>query len=139
MEKKTPLYDTHVIAGGRMVPFAGFLLPVQYETGIIEEHNAVRKRAGLFDISHMGEILLEGPDSFASIQYLFTNDFTDLPDGGMRYSLMCNRNGGVIDDVIVYRYDINRFMVVVNASNTTSDYNWMSKNIKGDTVCTDIS
>lgn len=139
MENKTPLYETHVLSGGKIVTFAGYLLPVQYGSGIIEEHNAVRQKAGLFDVSHMGEIILEGTGALDSIQYLMTNDFTDLVDGGMRYSLMCNHNGGVIDDVVVYRHNAIRYMIVVNASNTPGDFEWIRANIKADTVCTDIS
>ena len=82
MELKTPLYDVHVKAGGKIVPFAGYLLPVQYETGVIKEHMAVRTQAGLFDVSHMGEILCEGKDSLVNLQHILTNDFTNMVDGG---------------------------------------------------------
>lgn len=132
-DKKTPLYEIHVKSGGRVVPFAGFLLPVQYETGIIAEHMAVRTHAGLFDVSHMGEIMLEGPGAFDSVQQLFTNDFTDLADGRMRYSPMCGSNGGVIDDIIVYRFNQDRFMVVVNASNIEKDYDHIAAHLAPDT------
>ena len=90
MELKTPLYDAHVKAGGKIVPFAGFLLPVQYETGVIKEHMAVREKAGLFDVSHMGEVLCQGPDALANLQKLLTNNFDNMVDGQARYSLMCN-------------------------------------------------
>lgn len=103
MELKTPLYDAHVKAGGKIVPFAGYLLPVQYETGVIKEHMAVRTQAGLFDVSHMGEILCEGKDALANLQHILTNDFTNMVDGQARYSPMCNENGGTVDDLIVYK------------------------------------
>ncbi len=138
-ELKTPLYDIHIAAGGRMVPFAGYLLPVRYETGIIAEHNAVRTAAGLFDVSHMGEIMLTGAGAFNTIQNVFTNDFTTLPDGGMRYSLICNHEGGVIDDIIVYRMNVKKFIVVVNASNRKKDYDWIRSHLSPDTLCEDIS
>ena len=139
MESKTPLYEKHLSTGGKIVSFAGFLLPVQYSTGIILEHNAVRQKAGLFDVSHMGEILIEGPGALYSIQNLLTNDFTGLSDGKMRYSLMCNQNGGIIDDVIVYRHNSDRYMIVVNAANTSGDFEWISRNITNDVACSDIS
>ena len=103
MELKTPLYDAHVKASGKIVPFAGYLLPVQYETGVIKEHMAVRTQAGLFDVSHMGEILCEGKDALVNLQHILTNDFTNMVDGQARYSPMCNENGGTVDDLIVYK------------------------------------
>ena len=90
MELKTPLYDAHVKAGGKMVPFAGYSLPVQYKTGVIKEHMAVRTAAGLFDVSHMGEILCEGKDALDNLQHLLTNDFKNMKDGQAIYSPMCN-------------------------------------------------
>ena len=128
-QRKTPLYDIHVRSGGRMVPFAGFLLPVQYATGIIAEHMAVRRMAGLFDVSHMGEIFLEGPGAPDTVQHLFTNDFSDLADGRMRYSPMCGSDGGILDDIIVYRFDGERYLVVVNASNIEKDYAHIAANL----------
>lgn len=139
MELKTPLYDIHIASGGKMIPFAGYLLPVRYESGIIAEHNAVRTSAGIFDVSHMGEILLEGPGAFSTVQNVLTNDFTGLADGGMRYSPMCNENGGVVDDVIVYRFAEEKYMIVVNASNKDKDYNWISSHLSDDTECSDLS
>ena len=103
MELKTPLYDAHVKAGGKIVPFGGYLLPVQYETGVIKEHMAVRTQAGLFDVSHMGEVLCEGKDALANLQMLLTNNFDNMVDGQARYSPMCNENGGTVDDLIVYK------------------------------------
>ena len=116
MEKQTPLYSRHLAWGGKVVPFAGYLLPIQYE-GIIPEHMAVRQKAGLFDVSHMGEIFITGPDALSNLNHMLTNDFTSLADGRVRYSLICNENGGIVDDVLVYRFSQQRYMVVPNASN----------------------
>mgnify|MGYP002586024370 CR=1 FL=1 len=96
MEKKTPLYEKHVALGGKMVPFAGYLLPVQYPAGVIAEHRAVRERAGIFDVSHMGEVLLEGPDAVRNLEHLLTNRFADLKLGSCRYALMLYDNGGTV-------------------------------------------
>lgn len=139
MERKTPFYQCHLDAGGKMVSFAGYLLPVQYSTGVIEEHLAVRKKAGLFDVSHMGEVLFTGKDAFANIQNLFTNDFTGMANGKVRYSPMCYPDGGVIDDLIVYKYHDEKFLVVVNASNREKDVQWMREHIFGDVQMQDIS
>ncbi|WP_320994773.1 glycine cleavage system aminomethyltransferase GcvT, partial [Hungatella sp.] len=125
MECKTTLYDTHVKYGGKMVPFAGFLLPVQYGTGVIAEHMAVRTACGLFDVSHMGEILCEGEAALDNLNHLLTNDFTSMVDGQARYSPMCNEEGGVVDDLIVYKIRDNHYFIVVNASNKDKDFAWM--------------
>ena len=126
MERKTPLYDCHVALGGKIVPFGGFLLPVQYPTGVIAEHLAVRKEAGMFDVSHMAELLLKGPDALANVQMLLTNDFSDMEDGQVRYSPMCNEKGGVVDDLIVYCLkEPTDYLVVVNAANRHKDADWM--------------
>ncbi len=139
MELKTPLYDCHVAGGGKIVPFAGYLLPVQYPSGVIAEHMAVRTHAGLFDVSHMGEVMITGPDAFANIQNLFTNDFTNMTDGRVRYSPMCYEDGGVVDDLIVYRYHQEKYLVVVNASNRHKDVEWMKSHLFGDVKLEDIS
>ena len=118
---KTPLYERHVQNGGKMVPFAGYELPVQYETGVMREHRAVREDAGLFDVSHMGEVTFRGPDALANLQNLLCNDFTTLQDGRVRYSPMLNTQGGVIDDVLVYRKAENDYLMVVNAANRHKD------------------
>lgn len=136
--KKTPLYDVHEAAGGKIVEFAGYYLPVQY-SGVIAEHNAVRTAAGLFDVSHMGEFTLKGPDALANLNNLLTNDFTSLACGGARYSPMCNERGGVVDDLIVYRIGDGDYFIVVNASNKDKDYEWMKSRITGDAVLTDVS
>ena len=108
-----------------MVSFGGYLLPVQYREGVIREHMAVRTRAGLFDVSHMGEILCEGKDALANLQMLLTNDFRNMTDGQARYSPMCNENGGTVDDLIVYRKAEEQYFIVVNAANKDKDYQWM--------------
>ena len=138
MEKKTPLYDTHVECGGKIVPFAGYLLPVQYQ-GVIAEHNAVRNDAGLFDVSHMGEITCTGKDALANLNYLLTNDYKTMYDGQARYSPMCNENGGVVDDLIVYKVRDDHYFIVVNAANKDKDFAWMKAHAFGDAVFTDIS
>jgi len=139
MERKTPLYECHVAAGGKIIPFAGYLLPVQYQTGIITEHLAVRNQAGLFDVSHMGEVTFKGPDSLANLNNLFTNDFTNMSDGQARYSPMCNEEGGVVDDVIVYRRNEESYLAVVNASNRQKDVDWMKAHLSGNVILEDIS
>ena len=102
MEKKTPLYDVHVEEGGKIVPFAGYLLPVQYGTGVIKEHMAVREQCGLFDVSHMGEVLFTGPTALDTLNHLLTNDYNGMPVNKVRYSAMCTEKGGPIDVVVVY-------------------------------------
>lgn len=140
MELKTPLYDVHVEEGGKIVPFAGYLLPVQYAaSGVIKEHMAVRQEAGLFDVSHMGEILFTGPTALASINHILTNDYTGMPINKVRYGVMCNEQGGTIDDVVVYKFSEEAYLVVVNASNRHKDYEHMSKNVLEGTKCEDIS
>jgi len=139
MELKTPLYETHVASGGKIVPFAGYLLPVEYPTGVIAEHNAVREACGLFDVSHMGEFILKGPGALATINHLFTNDFTSLAVGRVRYSPMCNENGGVIDDLILYRISEDSYLAVVNAANRAKDAAHMKANLLPETTFEDIS
>ena len=139
MELKTPLYGAHVKAGGKIVPFAGYLLPVQYGTGVITEHMAVREKAGLFDVSHMGEVLCQGKDALANLQKLLTNDFTNMVDGQARYSPMCNENGGTVDDLIVYKRGDNDYFIVVNAANKDKDYQWMLDHQFGEVTFTDAS
>ena len=137
--KKTPLYDEHVKCGGKMVEFGGYILPVQYGTGVIKEHMAVRTACGLFDVSHMGEILVQGPDALKNINHLLTNDYTVMDDGRARYSPMCYENGGTVDDLIVYKVHDNDYFVVVNAANKDKDYAWMVQNQFGDVSITDVS
>ncbi|MEG1869893.1 MAG: glycine cleavage system aminomethyltransferase GcvT, partial [Oscillospiraceae bacterium] len=139
MELKTPLYDCHVAAKGKIVPFGGYLLPVQYESGVINEHMAVRTKAGLFDVSHMGEIILGGKDALKNINNLLTNDFCGMEDGQARYSPMCNENGGVVDDLIVYRLNDEKYLLVVNASNRNKDAEWIKAHLFGEVTFKDIS
>ena len=139
MEQKTPLYETYVKYGGKIVPFAGYLLPVQYGTGVITEHMAVRTACGLFDVSHMGEIMCIGKDAVKNLNHLLTNDYTTMYDGQARYSPMCNENGGVVDDLIVYKVRDDHYFIVVNAANKDKDFEWMKKHEFGDAVFTDIS
>lgn len=139
MEKKTPLYEEHVASGGKIVPFAGYLLPVQYQTGVIAEHNAVRTKCGLFDVSHMGEVILEGADALANLNRLMTNDFTSMEAGRVRYSVMCDENGGALDDLLVYKISDDKYLVVVNASNREKDVRWMRDRIFGECAFADVS
>jgi aminomethyltransferase len=121
----TPLHDRHVAAGARLVPFAGWEMPVQYK-GIREEHTAVRERAGVFDVSHMGEIETSGPDAEAFLQRVLSNDVTKLADGGAQYSVLCREDGGVLDDLFSYRLG-HRFLTVTNASNHERDLAWFQQ------------
>lgn len=140
MDKKTPLYQNHVDLKGKIIPFGGYLLPVQYsETGLVKEHLAVRERVGLFDVSHMGEIFIEGEDAFANIQRIFTNDFTGMADGQIKYTLMCNETGGIIDDLILYKYNDQKFMAVVNAANKEKDFAWIKNEVSGNAEAIDRS
>jgi len=122
--KRTPLYDAHLAAGARMVPFAGFDMPVSY-SGLIEEHTVVRERVGLFDVSHMGEFLVSGPDTWAYLDHVVTNDCSRLPPDGVLYTVMCRENGTVVDDLLVSRMADDRALVVVNASNIAKDFDHM--------------
>lgn len=139
MELKTPLYEAHVKAGGKIVPFGGYLLPVQYQTGVIKEHTAVRTQAGLFDVSHMGEILCEGKDALANLEQILTNQFANMVDGQARYSPMCNEQGGTVDDLIVYKRCEEHYFIVVNAANKDKDYQWMLDHQFGEVTFTDVS
>jgi aminomethyltransferase len=127
--QRTPLHDRHVAAGARLVPFAGWEMPVQYE-GIRAEHLAVRERAGVFDVSHMGQIETSGPDAEAFLQRVLSNDVTKLADGGAQYSVLCQEDGGVLDDLFSYRLG-ERFLTVTNASNHASDLAWFRKHAEG--------
>ncbi len=139
MELKTPLYDTHVELKGKIVPFAGYLLPVQYETGVIKEHMAVREGCGLFDVSHMGEIAMWGEDSIKNLNHLLCNDYTEMNIGQARYSPMLNEEGGIVDDLIVYKKKENVYLLVVNASNKDKDFAWIQNHIFGDIKVVDAS
>ena len=122
--QQTPLHGQHVALDARMTDFGGFAMPVQY-SGIIDEHMAVREHAGLFDVSHMGEVMVRGPQAFDFIQQLITNDLAKLYDGRALYTVMCNDAGGVVDDLLVYRVHAEAYMLVINAANRASDVDWM--------------
>lgn len=140
MSKKTNLYDWHVANGGKMVSFAGYSLPVQYqETGLIREHLAVRNQAGLFDVSHMGEISYKGKDALKNIQEILANDFSSLGVGRVRYSVMCNEEGGVIDDVLVYKLAEEEYWMIINAGNREKDVQWMKQHLFGEVIFEDQS
>jgi aminomethyltransferase len=121
---RTPLYDRHVQLGARLVPFAGWEMPVQYE-GVIPEHLAVRHDCGVFDVSHMGELEVEGPGAHEFLQSLLSNDLDRIEPGKAQYTLLTNEDGGIVDDLIVYERDPERFLLVVNASNREADFNWL--------------
>ncbi|MCP5461087.1 MULTISPECIES: glycine cleavage system aminomethyltransferase GcvT [Mesotoga] len=125
--KRTPLFDEHVRLKGKLVDFAGWEMPLQFDS-IINEHNLVRKVAGLFDVSHMGEIEIEGPDAIHFSDYLVTNSVSSLKNGAIVYSPMCNEKGGIVDDVLVYRLSNAKTMFVVNASNKDKDFKWITSN-----------
>ncbi|NHJ21113.1 MAG: glycine cleavage system aminomethyltransferase GcvT [Candidatus Lokiarchaeota archaeon] len=126
--KKTPLYDIHVKLGAKMVDFAGFSMPVQYES-IIKEHEAVRTNAGVFDVSHMGEFLLEGKDVIDFLQYIMINDLNLLEPSKGQYSCMCYENGTVVDDLVYYEEAPDRFRMIVNAGNIEKDFQWLTEHI----------
>ena len=121
---RTPLYERHVALGARMVPFAGWEMPVQYE-GVIPEHRAVREDLGVFDVSHMGEIEVEGPKAHDLLQSLLSNDLDKTEVGGAQYTLLTNEHGGIVDDLIAYRVEPGRYLLVVNAGNKDVDYEWL--------------
>ena len=129
--KTTPLNAVHRALGGKMVDFGGWDMPVQYPAGVIEEHMATRTRAGLFDVSHMGEIWVEGPDAISFVNSITTNDVTKLVDGQAHYSAFPNETGGVVDDLLVYRFAEDRLLLVVNAGTTEKDWAWITSH-KGD-------
>lgn len=124
--KQTPLYQHYVDAGAKIVEFGGWAMPVQF-TSIKEEHNTVRTKAGLFDVSHMGEILVEGAQADDLVQYVLTNDTTLLTTENAHYTTLCNEKGGVIDDLVTYKLDDKKYLLVVNAANTEKDFNWIQK------------
>ena len=137
MAKKTPLYDRHIELGGHVVDFGGYLLPTQY-SGINNEHNSVRTKAGLFDVSHMGEFIVSGPDGESFLQKMTVNDVASLSVGQAQYSAMCTKNGNIVDDLLVYKKE-NDFMVVVNASNLEKDLDWLNSHKVGQVSIEDVS
>jgi len=136
--KKTALYDEHVRLGGKIVEFAGWQMPVQY-SGVVAEHVNVRERVGLFDVSHMGEIWVTGANAEKALEHLTCNKVGALYDGKAQYSAILNEKGGVIDDIIVYRFSKDRFLLCVNASNADKDFEWLVKNNPTDATITNAS
>jgi aminomethyltransferase len=131
---KTPLHDRHVALGARMVPFAGWEMPVFYE-GVISEHRAVRADCGVFDVSHMGEFEVEGPRATALLQATLSNDVDKIGPGEAQYTLLTNEHGGIIDDLIVYRLEDVRYLLIVNAANREADLSWLKdKEFRGSDV-----
>jgi aminomethyltransferase len=124
--QRTPLYGEHTKAGAKMVPFAGYEMPVQYPTGILAEHRAVRERAGLFDVSHMGELIVRGGRALEFLQHVTTNDASKLQVGQAQYSVLCDEQGAALDDCLVYRF-ADHYMIVVNASNRDKDRDWIGQ------------
>ena len=127
--RRTPLFDRHQAAGAKIVPFAGWEMPVQYD-GVRQEHLAVRRSAGVFDVSHMGEVATSGPDAERFLQRMLSNDVTKLADGGAQYSVLCRDDGGVIDDLFTYRLG-DRFLTVTNAANHARDHAWLIEHTEG--------
>ncbi len=128
--KTTCLHDEHIALGAKMSPFAGFDMPIQY-SGIIQEHNAVRTAVGMFDVSHMGEIFIDGPDAGDFVSHIFTNDIRNLEPGHILYGMMCYPDGGVVDDLLVYKEFESGYLLVVNAANIDKDYKWMQDQSEG--------
>jgi glycine cleavage system T protein (aminomethyltransferase) len=124
--RRTPLFERHIAAGARMVPFAGWEMPVQYE-GVIPEHLAVRRDAGVFDVSHMGQLHVEGPGAAAFLQSMLSNDIDRVGDGEAQYTLLTNEDGGIVDDLIVYRMSHGHYLLVVNAGNRKAAYAWLKE------------
>ncbi len=122
--KKTPLYEEHIKLGGKVVDYAGWYLPIQYK-GLVAEHEAVRNAVGLFDVSHMGVITVKGKDALDFVDYLVTNDVSKAVDNQIMYTFMCQPDGGVVDDFLIYRYGPEYFYLVVNAANIQKDYDWI--------------
>lgn len=128
--KKTCLHDKHLDLGAQMSPFGGFDMPIQYE-GIVEEHNAVRNACGIFDVSHMGEVFVSGPDAGRFVNRIFTNDVTGVPAGKCLYGMMLSPDGGTVDDLLVYVQGINDYLLVINAANIDKDVDWIRSNAEG--------
>lgn len=136
--KQTPLYENHVELKGKIIDFGGWALPVEY-SGILAEHEAVRTKAGLFDVSHMGEITVKGQDAEKFVQMIVTNDISVLTDNQIAYTTMCYPDGGVVDDLLVYKYNNENYLLVVNASNSDKDYEWFKRNEFGNVTIENVS
>ncbi|MFF2455340.1 glycine cleavage system aminomethyltransferase GcvT [Peribacillus simplex] len=136
--KQTPLFEVYKKYGAKVIDFGGWALPVQF-TSILEEHEAVRTEAGLFDVSHMGEVLVEGKDAESYINYLVTNDVTKLSINQAQYTAMCYPDGGTVDDLLVYKLGNEKYLLVINAANIEKDYEWMKQRVKGEMALQNIS
>ncbi|MDN4074723.1 glycine cleavage system aminomethyltransferase GcvT [Fictibacillus terranigra] len=136
--KRTPLFDVYKGHGGKVIDFGGWELPVQFSR-IGEEHEAVRTKAGLFDVSHMGEFEVKGEGAGGFLQYMLTNDISKLKDGGAQYTVMCYENGGTVDDLLVYKHNDQHYLLVVNASNIEKDFNWLQSHLTEGVELTNIS
>jgi len=136
--KRTALYENHVQAGAKIVPFAGYEMPVQY-SGVIDEHTTVRTKVGLFDVSHMGEVEFKGEKALAVANRIITNDLNRIEDGQACYTAMCRPDGGIIDDLVTYRISAEHILICVNASNREKDFNWMKEQAKGECEVIDRS
>lgn len=136
--KRTPLFEIYEKYGAKVIDFGGWEMAVQFSS-ILEEHEAVRKEAGLFDVSHMGEVLIEGEDAESYLNYLLTNDVTKLKINQAQYTAMCYPNGGIVDDLLVYKLENEKYLLVINASNTDKDYEWMMQNERGSVSIKNIS
>ncbi|MCF6137878.1 glycine cleavage system aminomethyltransferase GcvT [Pseudalkalibacillus berkeleyi] len=136
--QRTPLFEVYKEYGAKVIDFGGWELPVQFSS-IKEEHEAVRTKAGLFDVSHMGEITVKGPDAESYLQYVMTNDVSKLKDGGAQYTAMCYETGGTVDDLLVYKRGDEDYLLVVNAANIEKDFEWLLKNEKGNVEIKNIS
>lgn len=136
--KHTVLNNVHRALGAKMVDFSGWEMPVQYQ-GIIKEHQGVRAGAGLFDVSHMGELLVQGEGAQNFLQHLVTNDVSKLTVGKVMYTPMLNQAGGIVDDLLIYNLGLQRYLLVVNAANRDKDFAWLSSHVNADVSVTDIS
>jgi aminomethyltransferase len=136
--RKTALHSWHVQAGAKMVPFAGFDMPVRYSSDL-DEHHCVRNKAGIFDVSHMGEFIVQGPGAFALLQYVTSNDVAKLSPGKVQYSCLPNHEGGIVDDLLVYQLDEEKYLLVVNAANIEKDWVWINKHNTFDATLSNVS
>ena len=136
--QRTPLFDVYAKYGGKTIDFGGWELPVQFSS-IKEEHEAVRTAAGLFDVSHMGEVEVKGVDSLAFLQRVVTNDVSTLKVGGAQYTAMCYENGGTVDDLLIYKRGEEDYLLVINASNIEKDYEWLASHVIGDATVVNVS
>lgn len=137
--RKTPFYDQHLSLEGKVVDYSGWLLPVQYPGGLVDEVRRTREEATVFDVSHMGEIAVRGPDAESYLQKILVNDISELKDGAIAYSPICYPHGGVVDDILVYRLTGDDYLLVVNAANTDKDYQWLQEHASNGAMVTDLS